>query len=191
MGEGKSGTAVEAVAGDGFLFLQWSDGSTVNPRTDVATADLAVFALFRSETVESFGGWLIDNSLDDSTQPMDDPGGGGVPNLLKYAFNISPIVGNPVYLVSGTGDSGMPVVIAAESGSSGICVEYVRRRKAIDLMYQVEFSGNLTETGWIVESDEIATVIDEEWERVVVEDPVGVGDSERRFGRVRVELLQE
>lgn len=45
--EGGSGTAVTAVAENGYLFAQWSDGVTDNPRLDSnVTADIAVTAGF-------------------------------------------------------------------------------------------------------------------------------------------------
>ncbi|MGZ2368466.1 InlB B-repeat-containing protein [Ancylomarina sp. YFZ004] len=41
------GTAVTAVANSGYLFSQWSDGKTDNPRTDVnVTANISVTAMF-------------------------------------------------------------------------------------------------------------------------------------------------
>ena len=44
---GEDGTAVEAVPDLGFQFVDWSDGSTANPRTDTnVTADVDVTANF-------------------------------------------------------------------------------------------------------------------------------------------------
>jgi len=46
--EGEDGTQVTAVADLGFVFVQWSDGSTTNPRTDLnVMADITVEAEFR------------------------------------------------------------------------------------------------------------------------------------------------
>jgi uncharacterized repeat protein (TIGR02543 family) len=48
---GQDGTAVEAVADTGYHFVDWSDGSTVNPRTDTnVTADVDVTANFAINT---------------------------------------------------------------------------------------------------------------------------------------------
>ncbi len=48
---GADGTAVEAVANTGYHFVNWSDGSTANPRTDMdVTADVAVTANFAINT---------------------------------------------------------------------------------------------------------------------------------------------
>jgi photosystem II stability/assembly factor-like uncharacterized protein len=48
---GASGTPVTAVPQAGYHFVSWSDGSTVNPRTDVnVTADITVTATFAVDT---------------------------------------------------------------------------------------------------------------------------------------------
>ncbi|NLF37414.1 MAG: leucine-rich repeat protein, partial [Clostridiaceae bacterium] len=56
---GNSGTAVTAVANDGYYFVMWSDGLTDNPRTDTNVREnIDVIAIFdsRSYTV-SFKNW--------------------------------------------------------------------------------------------------------------------------------------
>ncbi len=48
---GENGSAVTAVPDDHYHFVQWSDGSTDNPRTDLnITADLTVTAEFAIDT---------------------------------------------------------------------------------------------------------------------------------------------
>ena len=55
--DGASGTAVTAVANSGFHFVNWSDTSTVNPRTDTnVTADISVTANFAADQTSSGGG---------------------------------------------------------------------------------------------------------------------------------------
>ena len=50
--DGEDGTPVEAIADTGYHFVQWSDGSTANPRTDTAvTADVSVTADFEADAV--------------------------------------------------------------------------------------------------------------------------------------------
>lgn len=47
---GKSGVAVQAIPGAGYLFKQWDDGSTANPRTDESvTGSLSVTAEFTDQ----------------------------------------------------------------------------------------------------------------------------------------------
>ncbi|MFO7873425.1 MAG: InlB B-repeat-containing protein [Bacteroidales bacterium] len=51
VGHGDDGTPVEAVADEGYHFVEWSDGVTDNPRTDTdVTGDLSVTALFALNT---------------------------------------------------------------------------------------------------------------------------------------------
>ena len=53
--EGDRGTPVEAVPDEGYVFVRWSDGRTDNPRTDVATSNVFVEAIFaREETQQQF-----------------------------------------------------------------------------------------------------------------------------------------
>lgn len=54
---GDSGTAVTAVADDGYHFVAWSDDVTSNPRTDMnVTHDVSVTASFALNTVSGSGG---------------------------------------------------------------------------------------------------------------------------------------
>jgi len=49
--DGESGTAIAAIADDGYHFVSWSDGSTANPRTDTnVTAGKSVSATFAINT---------------------------------------------------------------------------------------------------------------------------------------------
>lgn len=69
--EGESGTAVEAVALEGFTFIGWSDGVLDNPRTDVnVQSNLEVQALFEKDIINyqlvyqsSEGGYLVGDSV--------------------------------------------------------------------------------------------------------------------------------
>jgi len=55
-----SGTAVTAVPTSGYRFLNWSDGSTVNPRTDInVMANVTVTASFTPRTVPSPSSLLV------------------------------------------------------------------------------------------------------------------------------------
>lgn len=71
-------------------------------------------------------------------------------------------------------------------------MEYVRRRNAADLRYQVQFCTRLNSTnpalGWTTSAAEAVTPIDTDWERVVVEDQPPPGAT-TRFSRVLVTEL--
>ncbi|MCD4753294.1 MAG: sortase, partial [Anaerolineaceae bacterium] len=68
---GEDGTAVEAVASNGYHFVDWSDDSTDNPRTDTGvTADITVTANFAIDTAPEIdmqrpaGTSIADNGTD-------------------------------------------------------------------------------------------------------------------------------
>ena len=57
---GSNGTPVTAVPDTNYRFVQWSDSSVTNPRTDLAvTSDIAVTALFEQNFPPNFTGYEI------------------------------------------------------------------------------------------------------------------------------------
>ncbi|RJP89124.1 MAG: hypothetical protein C4518_10310 [Desulfobacteraceae bacterium] len=61
---GASGTAVTAVPDSGYRFVQWSDGVTVNPRTDAqVTADISVTAQYEPKKSGGGGGGCFVGAL--------------------------------------------------------------------------------------------------------------------------------
>jgi hypothetical protein len=78
---GRSGTAVEAVPDEGYHFVQWSDGSTANPRVDTnVTADINVTAEFAineyTVTFKDHDGTVLKTETvmhGGSATPPDDP----------------------------------------------------------------------------------------------------------------------
>jgi hypothetical protein len=57
---GEDGSAVTAVPDDGYEFVQWSDGSTSNPRTDTnVTSDISVTASFAAKDSSKFPWTLL------------------------------------------------------------------------------------------------------------------------------------
>ena len=73
---GADGTAVTAVPDDGYEFINWSDASTINPRTDTnVTGDITVTANFSQTSNGSSSGSnpsrIIDIILDIVTPPED------------------------------------------------------------------------------------------------------------------------
>jgi hypothetical protein len=57
---GSDGSAVTAVASNGYTFSQWSDGSTANPRTDTSmTSNVSVSASFTADPVPTGGGIFV------------------------------------------------------------------------------------------------------------------------------------
>jgi len=63
--EGGSGAAVMAVPNPGYRFVNWSDGSTANPRTDAnVTADISVTASFEPGDSITFSGFFPPVKMD-------------------------------------------------------------------------------------------------------------------------------
>jgi uncharacterized repeat protein (TIGR02543 family) len=76
---GSDGTQVEAIPAEGYHFVKWSDGSTVNPRTDTSvTADITVEAEFAiNEYTVTFTDW-DDRVID--TQTVEHGSGATAPD---------------------------------------------------------------------------------------------------------------
>lgn len=86
---GGSGTAVTAQPDAGFHFAYWSDGSTVNPRTDIAvSANLSVAASFAADQMEmiSVPGGSFDMGNSGSG---DDAAHGGTDELPMHTVTLS------------------------------------------------------------------------------------------------------
>jgi autotransporter-associated beta strand protein len=137
----------------------------------------------------------------DGSQDLATPAGDGVPNLLKYAFNLlgtapgqKPALAVPNSAVlAADGSAGLPR-IALESGATRLSVTYVRRKAstAAGITYAVEFSSTLSSApgaGFGVNASASETVVslDDTWERVTVTD--SVAPAPQRFARVRVATL--
>lgn len=134
----------------------------------------------------SYQEWLAD-VLDDErltkpeyTDPDGDPGGIGIPNLLRYAFVLD--VEHPDH-------DGLPrLQMQDESGDVYLSISYTERTGAEDLHYRVEFSDDLTM--WTPLTNNTIDVASGHGENqvVVARDNIPITDSARRFLRVVVEL---
>lgn len=142
-------------------------------------------------TWTSFDDWQFlhyGTRSDNGTAGATADNGTGVPNLLKFAFNMGPDDGH-LQVPSTGGTKGLPS-ISYHPETGVMRVAFVRRRAAHapDIEYLVQFSDNLID--WAVAGQEIsATPIDQNFEHVVWEDaapPVGEPERKSRFGRVKV-----
>lgn len=135
-----------------------------------------------------FGGWASAGGLNGpSALPGATPFHDGVPNLLKFAFNLNPAGPDVRTLAKGSGTAGLPLFVLDRSGAQNrFTVEYLRRRNS-GLTYVPKTS---TDFGVFSPMTGTTTVtgINADWERVVVQMPLtGVGGP-RLFGRVEVIL---
>jgi len=77
---GADGTAVTAVPDTGYNFVNWSDGSTDNPRTDTnVTADISVTANFATSTYKLTYLAIAHGTISGTTPQMVGYGGSGTP----------------------------------------------------------------------------------------------------------------
>ena len=123
-----------------------------------------------------------------SSGPIGDFDSDGISNLLEWAFNLNPGTRDAHTLFPATGTSGLPHVSLAGSGiSRSIKIEFLRLRSSVvpGIQYIPEFTTGLNGSSWTAGGNVISTsIIDSNWERVVVEDAQTGGS--RRFARVRV-----
>ncbi|MHB8107231.1 MAG: InlB B-repeat-containing protein [Candidatus Cryosericum sp.] len=118
---GASGTPVTAVPQAGYHFVSWSDGSTVNPRTDTnVTADISVTAVF---AVDTFVVTIEANAriIETSLSPQNVPSGGAA------TFTITPKMDKDtdqywyVYSTSRNGACVVPLATASDFFGSRNC----------------------------------------------------------------------
>ncbi len=113
----------------------------------------------------------------------------GVPNLLKYAFNMNLTGPDSSTMVPG-GNKGLPAVRFSDSlvGGGTIQILFVRRRNS-DLTYAPQASSSLAEpNSWTsLNVQPTVTEIDATWENVLYEIPVS---AERQFFRIWVRISQ-
>lgn len=116
------------------------------------------------------------------------PAGDGISNLLKYAFNMSPLVAGGQLAVGGT--SGTPRAdVVTVNGLGYLQLTYVRRVNSPSVTYHPEFNWQLNPSAWMrttPSNPETVTPIgtDGVWERVTVRDLVPTSMANSRFGRL-------
>lgn len=142
------------------------------------------------EGVSPFHAWAATAGLGETgVNPEAAPHGDGVASLLKYAFNMNGSAADTHALISGTGTSGLPFIsLQQEAGGNFLRVEFLRRRSG-GLDYIPARSTSLGASSFVpmVAVPEV-TLIDSEWERVVVREAVELSTTPRIFGRVEVRM---
>ncbi len=131
----------------------------------------------------------------DGSQDTATPAGDGVPNLLKYAFNMlgsdtgqaaTLATPNASVLTSG-GTAGLPYVSIGTGGDAGkLQITFIRRKAASTpgITYAVEWSDALA--SWAINPSATASVtsLDSTFERVTITDDTAT--PAKRFARVKV-----
>jgi len=128
--------------------------------------------------------WAAVHGLTDGDAlPYADGDNDSLFNILEYAFNLIPGV-KDAYKLSAGGTSGLPRGVLKPGSGDRLQFEYVRRKNVSDIAYGVQFSDNLF-SNWVdATMPETITSIDDDWERVAVEDAETVAGNTNRFGRV-------
>jgi hypothetical protein len=123
--------------------------------------------------------------------PLADFDQDGINNLLEYAFHLDPIFNEQKIVDAATGFRGLPLIRKEVIlGEERLTIEFLRRKNSngAALTYMHEFSSNLD--AWETVGTTVVTSINERWERVKVTDSVTRAESPRRFGRVRVTMIE-
>ncbi len=173
-------------------YLEESDRaltSTMNNETYATRAyRQQVYYWFYDEFHHPLAAFRETHGLDKTgADDLANPSGDGVPNLMRYAFGLSPTDGDllkpaaPRVMPVG-GSAGLPVVFR-DPEDGGVRYQFVRRRESTDprVNYGRWTSEDLMDWQPDFESEEIES-IDADWERVTV--PVTGGDG--GFRRVEV-----
>lgn len=129
--------------------------------------------------------WISDAGLvGPDAGVLSTPHSDGVPNLIKFAFNMNAARAD-VSVLSAGATAGLPSVELASSASEPVLKVTYLRRKGSGLIYTPQWSDTLTGFSPIGATP-IVTSIDGLWERVVVERPIPNGSNSKGFVRVLV-----
>jgi hypothetical protein len=134
-------------------------------------------------TAWATGEGLAGNDALSSAIPFHD----GVPNLLKYAFNLEGDRGDVRTLTPGTGTAGLPVFRLIGSGAQTVLRAEYLRRAGSGLTYTPKVSTTLVPASFVPMGGTVTvTPIGLTWERVTVDEPRNPATSPRVFGIVEV-----
>jgi len=135
-----------------------------------------------------FQGWTSAAGLPSTMAgPMQSPQGDGVPNLLKFAFNMDPTKPDARELsVGSNATAGLPGGALLDGA---LRIEFLRRKALTHpgITYTPQFGSEPNNFVDFAGAPATVTSVDSIWERVVVADPDAMGA--KRFARVKIILL--
>jgi hypothetical protein len=126
----------------------------------------------------------------DGSQDFSTPAGDGVPNLLKFAFNLAPSIGDLLIpqnrVMTAAGTSGLPLI--QNDGSNHLTVTFLRRKGSTNsgVTYIPEFTEDLAGSWTTLTTTPEISSIDSTWERVTYTDSAMISAATKRFLRIRV-----
>lgn len=161
-------------------------GTATFDNVQITSASGAVLAASAAST--SFANWAEGSGLSGtSLDPLAAPANDGISNLIKYAFNLEPLVSGAPSLAVGTGTFGLPAFSTTGPGVGAVLrVEFVRRFDG-SLVYRPKKSTDLVTWQSFI-STPFVTPVDAIWERVVYEEPLDAASSMGVFGLVEVSI---
>jgi trimeric autotransporter adhesin len=153
--------------------------------SDAGWVDQLVWAPSGGYQAAAGAAGLSENNALPTATPYND----GVKNLLKYAFNMNLSGPDSRALVSGTGNAGLPAIGLTGTGpATMIRVEFLRR-KGSGLVYTAKRSSTLSPGSFVAMSGTpVVTSIDDNWERVVVQESADPATLPKSFAMVEVGL---
>jgi hypothetical protein len=176
-------SATNLAAGNHQYFCRIISVANTSFKTDSVTATVIVYGPLNY--------WRFVHGLPlDGLQDLANPSGDGVANLLKFAFNLAPNVGDLAVpntrVLPDNGTAGLPNI--SRNAQGRLVIQFIRRKAAtIPSVAYVAVSGDdlaamqpVNLTGATVMS------IDASWERVSVTDQA---ITPKRFGCVRVSVV--
>jgi hypothetical protein len=154
---------------------------------DEASFDIS-FAGTAGTAYGLFNNWVGGAGLSGSAAAANAiPFHDGVPNLLKFAFNLNANGADVRQLARGVGIAGLPTCTLEASGGQKLFKVEFLQRKSSGLTYTPKISSDLTGfrpmTGTTTK-----TRINDEWERVVMQMPCDPAITPKLFGMVEVTL---
>ena len=117
------------------------------------------------------------------------PQNDGVPNLLKYAFNMN-LAAPEVLTFTPGGSGGLPAIAPVSHGGSSWFRYSFRRRRFSGLTYTPQMSANIANpASWTpITAPPVVTPVDATWETVTYDQPYDAATTPQNFGRVQVTL---
>jgi hypothetical protein len=151
-----------------------SNDSNENPFDIALSGDL-----IESTTLESWAGSF--GLTGDAAQPHADDDGDLVSLFDEYAFHLDPTINDERGLTPGTGTSGLPLMRLL---GNRLQIEFLRRRSDSNLVYSPQFGGTLPDGFAAGVEAETVTIVDSNFERVIINDSESTATAVSRFARV-------
>lgn len=150
---------------------------------DEAPFDIALFgngsATVTLETWANSFGFSGDSAL-----PIADDDEDGISLLEEYTFNLDPTVSDSQVLAPGAGTTGLPFL---SFDVDRLQIEYIRRIGDSSVTAMPQFSGTLDSESFAdATGSETVTAIDDNYERVVINDTMTTATESSRFGRLLI-----